>query len=135
MNGLVGSDTFTVTQTAGAYNSKDTNAVTVSTSLSPSEFTVGAGTLASDYTLPTTASGLGAILARTLTAAIVGDPTKTYDGTTSVTLTPASFEVTGLLGTDHFTITQTAGAYNSKDTTAVAVGGAYKLSCLTTSTA
>ena len=120
--GLAQGDSLIVTQTAGAYDSRDTNAADVSTILSASNFTAGAGTLASDYVLPTAASGAGTILAKALTATILGDPTKTYDGTTAATLTPASFQLTGLVGSDSFTITQTAGAYDSKDTSAVAVG-------------
>ena len=49
-----------MTQTAGTYNSKDvTTATTVTASLSAGDFTPGSGTLASNYTLPTTASGAG----------------------------------------------------------------------------
>ena len=49
-----------MTQTAGTYNSKDvTTATTVTASLAAGDFTPGSGTLASDYTLPTTASGAG----------------------------------------------------------------------------
>ena len=60
---LVGSESFTVTQTAGTYNSSNvTSATTVTASLSAGNFTAGGtGTLASNYTLPTTASGTGAI--------------------------------------------------------------------------
>ena len=100
--GLVGTDSFTVTQTAGSYNSKDTNAVNVSASLSPSNFTIGTGTLSSDYTFPATATGVGAILAHALTASIIGNPTKTYDATTAATLTPANFQLTGLLPGEEF---------------------------------
>ena len=53
----------------------------------------------------------------TLTAAIVGNPTRTYDGTTDATLTSANFSLSGLVGPDSFTVTQTAGTYNSKDVT------------------
>ena len=57
-----------MTQTAGTYNSKDvTTATTVTASLSAGNFTPGSGTLASDYTLPTTASGAGHITPAALT--------------------------------------------------------------------
>ena len=118
ITGLIGSDSFTVTQTAGAYDSKDTNAATVTATLSASNFSAGTGTLAGDYLFPTTAGGVGTISAKTLTAAILGTPTKTYDGAASATLTPANFQLTGLVGSESFTITQTAGAFNSKDTNA-----------------
>src|SRR5205814_4733244 len=57
---------------------------------------------------------------KSLTASIIGNPTKTYDGTTSATLAPANFSLTGLVGSDNFTVTQTAGIYNSKDVAAAA---------------
>ena len=77
-----------MTQTAGALsNSKDTSTPpTVSvTSLSAGNFTAGkSDTLAGDYVLPTTANGAGTIAAKTLSASIIADPTKTYDGTTAL---------------------------------------------------
>ena len=121
LNNLAPGDSFTVTQTVGFYNSVDTNAATVSTSLSPTNFSPGAGTLAADYVLPTSASGAGTIAAKVLTATIVGNPTKTYDGTGVATLTPGDFQLSGLVGSDSFIITQPAGTYNSKDTNASTV--------------
>ncbi len=217
LSGLVGTQSFTVTQTVGTYNSKDvTAATTVMASLSPSDFTPGSGTLASNYILPTTASGEGTITPkaltysgltvpaskvydgtttavvsgtaelqaaeaagtgstadgkpysvdsvsltgtptgtynskdvatattvtfgglaltgtgngdytltastqvatitpRTVTASIVGDPTKTYNGSTSATLSPSNFSLTGVISGESFTVTRTAGTYNSKD--------------------
>jgi hypothetical protein len=59
---LVGIESFTVTQTVGTYNSKDVlTAITVTATLSAGQFTSNAGTLASNYVLPTTASGPGHI--------------------------------------------------------------------------
>src|SRR5439155_13962684 len=52
---------------------------------------------------------------KALTASIIGDPTRPYNGNTSATLTSANFSLTGLVGTDNFTVTQTSGTYNSKD--------------------
>ena len=82
-------------------------------SLSAASFTAGTGTLASNYALPTTASGGGAISPATVTAAIIGTPTRPYDGTASATLTPASFSLAGLLSGQSFTVTQASGTYNS----------------------
>ncbi len=116
LSGLVGSDSFTVTKTSGTYNSKDVaTANTVSATLAAADFTAGSGTLASNYGLPTTASGAGQITAVTLTAAIIGNPTKPYDGTTTATLAAANYVLTGLVGTETIAVSQTAGAYNSKD--------------------
>src|SRR5207237_10053098 len=58
----------------------------------------------------------------TLTAGIIGNPVKPYDGNTSATLTSANFSLTDLVGMESFTVTQTSGTYNSKDVaTAVTV--------------
>src|SRR5581483_6528700 len=39
-------------------------------------------------------------------------PTKTYDGTTVATLTPSNFQMTGWVGSDGATVTQTVGQYS-----------------------
>jgi Ca2+-binding RTX toxin-like protein len=52
---------------------------------------------------------------RVLTASIVGNPTKVYDGKTDATLVGAHFGLTGLVGGDRFTVTRTSGVYNTKD--------------------
>jgi len=68
LSGLIGSESFTVTQTAGTYNSKDVaTATTVTASLAAGDFTASPGTLASNYTLPATASGAGQITPAALT--------------------------------------------------------------------
>src|SRR5207253_10045132 len=82
--GLVGSESFTVTQTAGTYASANAGTgIAITSTLSAANFTAGASTLASNYTLPTTASGTGKINAKNITVAITGNPTKPYDGTTT----------------------------------------------------
>ena len=63
----------------------------------------------------TTSAATLTVTKATLTASIVNNPTKTYDGTTSATLTSSNFSLSGLVGTDSFTVTQTVGTYNSKD--------------------
>ncbi|HEX5411297.1 MAG TPA: YDG domain-containing protein [Terriglobia bacterium] len=116
LSGLVGGDSFTVTKTTGSYDTKDVaTANTVTTSLAGTDFTAGGSTLATNYVLPTTASGPGHITAVTLTSSIIGDPTRPYDGTTTATLAPANFSLSGLVGSESFTVTQTVGTYNSKD--------------------
>lgn len=61
LTGLVGSESFTITKTTGNYDSANAGPRTVSTTLAPADFTAGVGTLASNYVLPTTASGPGQI--------------------------------------------------------------------------
>ena len=49
----------------------------------------------------------------TLTATLNGNPTKTYNGTTAASLTSTNYMLSGLLGTDNFTVTQTVGTYSA----------------------
>jgi hypothetical protein len=116
LTGVVGTENFTVTQTAGTYNSANVaTATTVTASLGAGDFTPAGGAVASNYVLPTTASGAGHITAVTVTASILGNPTKPYEGNTTATLASANFSLSGLVGGDGFTVTQTVGTYNSKD--------------------
>src|SRR5438477_465365 len=116
LTGLVGMESFTVTQTSGTYNSKDVaTAVTVMANLAAGDFTPEAGTLASNSALPNTASGPGHITPVMLTASIVGNPTRPYNGNRTATLTSANFSLSGLIGIENFTVTQTSATYNSKD--------------------
>jgi hypothetical protein len=55
------------------------------------------------------------INARTLTAAIVGNPTKTYDSNTNATLSSLNFSIGTLVAGQSITVTKTTGSYNSKD--------------------
>ena len=140
-SGLVGTQSFTVTQTVGTYNSKDvTAATTVMASLSPSDFTPGSGTLASNYILPTTASGAGTITPKALTYSGLSAPaSRVYDGTTTAEVSGAAalqtVEAAGTGSTaddkpysvDSVSLTGTpTGTYNSKDVataTTVTFGG------------
>ena len=100
--GFVGSEGAYITKTAATYNSANaslsglpTVASTVSTTLVAGDFTAKVGTLLSNYTLPSSASGNGTIAKATLTmtaadaAKFVGqvDPSFTYT-------------ITGLVGGD-----------------------------------
>jgi len=116
---LAGDDTnVACTATSGTFNSPNVataNLVTATVSIS--------GTAAGNYTLgsagtatsSTSATATAHITAKTLTASIIGNPTKTYDGNTNATLTPANFSLSGLVAGESFTVTQTAGTYNSAD--------------------
>ena len=114
LSGLVAGQSFTVTQTSGTYDSPNVaTAGMVTASLAPGNFNAGTGTMASNYVLPSTAAGAGHITAKALSASIIGNPTKPYDGNTSATLAPANFSLSGLVGSDSFRVTQTSGTYNS----------------------
>src|SRR5271166_1489326 len=103
-----------VTQTASVDGSGDftTTFSTGSLGVAGGPYTVTyafAGNSA--FTAATDTSTTLTVIAAPLTAAIIGDPTKTYDGTTSATLTQANFSFSGLVGTQSFTVTQTVGTY------------------------
>jgi hypothetical protein len=53
----------------------------------------------------------------TLTASIIGDPTKVYDGNINATLTSANFSISNLVAGQSFIVTKTSGSYNTKDVT------------------
>src|SRR5260221_430201 len=57
------------------------------------------------------------ITPKTLTAAIINNPTKPYDGNTGATLAPANFQLTGLVGTEAIGVTKSSGTYNSPNVT------------------
>jgi hypothetical protein len=88
-----------------------TSALTAGSQTVSASFTGSGGFLNSGGTL----SGGQTVNQKTLTAAIVGDPTKPYDGNTNAALTSANFTLSGLVGTESFTVTKTTGSYNSKD--------------------
>jgi len=116
LTGFVTGEGATVTQTAGTYNSKDVlTANTVSVTLAAGNYTATGATLLSNYVLPTAAIGAGTITVAPLTAAVIGTPTKVYDGTTVATLAPANYALTGFVTGEGATVTQTTGTYNSKD--------------------
>ena len=100
----------------GGYNSADVaTATTVSASLAAVDFAANAGTSLANYALPTTASGAGAINPATLTAAIAGNPTKTYDGTITAALVSGNFALSGFAGGQGATVSALTGSYNSAD--------------------
>ncbi|WP_181969763.1 YDG domain-containing protein [Paraburkholderia sp. DHOC27] len=120
LSGLIGNQSMTVTQTAGTYDSANAGVQGVSAALGAADYQAGAGTLLSNYILPTTMAGVGTItraaLTGTLSAAITGNPTKVYDGTTVATLAPANFTLSGFVGSDSATVNQSvSGQYGSKN--------------------
>src|SRR5207249_11068823 len=114
LTALVDTDAVTVTQpSCPTRRSTDLAATTVSTTLIAGDFTAGATTTASNYSLPTSASGPGHITAKTVTASIINDPTKGYDATDAATLAASNFSLSGLVGSAAFTVTKVRGTYNS----------------------
>jgi hypothetical protein len=113
LQGVVNPDTVTLNSSSYTANFASKNvgsgiAVTVS-GLSLS------GAQAGNYTLTQPGGLTGNITPVALTAAIINDPVKTYDGNTSAALSPSNFSLSGLVGTDSFTIVKSTGLYNSAD--------------------
>jgi len=118
LTGFVSGQGATVTATSGSYNSADvTVANTVTSSIAASQVAADAGTLLANYILPASASGAGTINPAPLAAAIINDPTKTYDGTASATLDLGNFQLTGFVAGQGAAVTATSGSYNSADVT------------------
>lgn len=85
-----------ITKTTGTYASKNVGKQPVSVSLTDSDYTPYGGTNLSNYTpLPTAAYGTGEITPAQLTATIVNNPTKIYNGTTYVSLAATDYAISG----------------------------------------
>ncbi len=98
------------TNTAGCTTS------TLSAVASPHSITAeysGTTTGSPQFLASTSSALLQVVNKKTLTASIIGNPTKPYDGNTDATLTPANFSLTGLVGSESFTVTKTTGTYNN----------------------
>ncbi|MFM8375693.1 MAG: beta strand repeat-containing protein, partial [Phenylobacterium sp.] len=115
LSGFIAGQGATVSKTTGTYDSANAGSRTVTTSLAAGDFTAGAGTSLSNYTLPVSASGAGAITQKILTATIVGTPAKTYDGSTSATLAAGNYSLSGFVAGEGATVTQSSGTYASAD--------------------
>jgi hypothetical protein len=117
LSGFLTGQGATVNQTSGAYASPNAGVWQVTATLASGNYVPASGTLMSNYTLPTTLSGSGTITEAQLTgyvqAGIVGNPTKFYDGTTTATLNPGNFVLTGFTSGQGASVTQTVGQYAS----------------------
>jgi filamentous hemagglutinin family protein len=115
LTGVIGGDAVTLNDpTTGTYDTKNVGTgktVTVS-GLALSGVDSGNYTLSS-----TTISGaVGTIDAATLNVALTGTVEKTYDGTTTATLTAADYQLNGVIGEDQVALNDpTAGTYDTKD--------------------
>ncbi len=56
-----------------------------------------------------------AVTPKSVSAVIVGDPTKVYNATTNATLTPSNYQLSGLVNGDQFNVSKTTGNYDTKD--------------------
>ena len=110
LGGLQGTDQATLTSSiTGAFASKNVGLQPLTVSnLTASDFTFTSGS-ASNYHFPETVTGTGTITPAPLTVNIVGNPTKTYDGNTTVLpLTSSNFSIAGFASGEGATINPTA---------------------------
>ena len=117
-SGLVSGDTAAVTDTNAAYNSADVaNASNVTVSgLNISGITGSNGSLISDYSLASSSANVVAsITPAALTASLTGTISKVYDGSTTATLTPGDYTLSGFVSGQGATVTQTSGIYNNSN--------------------
>ena len=126
--GLYGSDTISVTQTAGLYATANAGTgISVGASLSGANFSPGNGTLLSNYTLPTgfVSGSVGAITKAPLTASLVGTVSKTYDGGLAAPLTDGNYSLSGVIaGQSIDVVGTTPGSYASANVgSAITVDG------------
>lgn len=116
LSGLKYGDIFTVMPTEGIYDSPNANeARRVTATLSECNFVPSGNASRENYNLPDNATGPGQVSPAALTISIVNIPTKTYDGTVSVALTPSNFNLAGLVGLENFVVSQMNGSYDYPD--------------------
>lgn len=82
---LVSPETMTITQTTGLYDLKDAGNRTVTVSLTSDDYSPSIGGVLTNYVLPASVTGGGAITTRTLKFSNFVADNKMYDGTTYVT--------------------------------------------------
>ncbi|REE18338.1 filamentous hemagglutinin family protein [Paraburkholderia sp. BL27I4N3] len=106
VGGLVSGESATIAPTA-QFNYGQANAGnwTVSGALVPGNYTAGNGTLLSNYLLPTSASGPGAITPAPLYVINANATNKVYDTTTADTLDVSSASLSGVVSTDAGNVT------------------------------
>ncbi|WP_341908041.1 autotransporter-associated beta strand repeat-containing protein, partial [Sandarakinorhabdus limnophila] len=109
LDGVVSGESVSVTQTQGQFASPNAGSgLTVLAAFGNNDFAAGTGTLLSNYSLPTSASGaIGIITPRALSLTISGELSKVYDGLASITLSPAGISLTGLISNETITVTKT----------------------------
>ena len=143
LTGFVQGEGASVTQTAGTYNSKNVvGASSVTATLGSGDYAANEGTLMSNYTLPTTATGAATITPKSVSASATGVD-KTYDGTIAAT---ANVGLSGIVDGDIVGSTSSAafldknaGTAKQVNVSAIALTGGdasnYALGNTTTTTA
>ncbi|WP_159915425.1 YDG domain-containing protein [Pantoea sp. 18069] len=123
LNGLVGSETLTLSGQTGAFGDKN---VAAGQTVTVTGATLGNGTgLASNYTVSNATGVMADINAKALTVSGVTAAHKTYDGTTLATLSGGTLN--GLVGSETLVLSGQTGSFADKNVAAgqtVAVTGA-----------
>lgn len=122
-DGLFGASTGVVVTSAGTGTYDTANAgtgKTVTSTGGTADVTFGGAKKIYGYLLGSGSAAIGTITPAPLTvssvsASLVGSTSKIYDGTTLATLTSSNFLLSGFVGTDAATVTQTKGIYASKN--------------------
>lgn len=111
--GFFGSDAATITKTTGQYDSVNAGARSITTNLARTDFAAVGATDLRNYVLPTTATGAGTIVPKTLIPVNLTAANKVYDGTTAAgNITVQRFD--GLVGNES-PIPLLTGRFDSKD--------------------
>jgi filamentous hemagglutinin family protein len=122
LSGFVNGDSATVTSDiTGTFGQKNVGTdIPLSANMSTSDLTAGSGTNLGNYAINSPVLGIGNITPAQLTVSIIGNPTKTYNGSTNVALTSGNFSVAGWVHGENGTINPSASAgYDSANASAV----------------
>ena len=114
-SGLVGSETLTTGSSSATFSDKN---VASEKTVTVNAITLGNGEnggLAANYSVTTGQTTTAAITKKALTTTLTGTVSKTYNGDTSATLTTSNYSISGFVGSEGATITQTSGNYNNKN--------------------
>ncbi|WP_433706225.1 YDG domain-containing protein [Paraburkholderia sacchari] len=108
LSGVLGSDSVSLAA-GNASGTFATPNVGTSIAVTATGFTLS-GAQAGNYSVRQPQNLIANIAPRPLTVTITGDPVKQYDGTTSVRLAPSDFSISGFVGNQSATVTQTASS-------------------------
>jgi hypothetical protein len=117
-SGFAAGEGASVSKTSGTFDNANAGTnKTVTVSLSSSDIAANSGTLLSNYTLPTSASGtIGTISKAPLSAALTGNTTKVYDGNATASLSANNFVISGFANAEGASVSQTNGSFTDKNT-------------------
>ena len=121
-----------IVSAAGTYATSDAGsniAVTSPSSISGYSITNAAGIPIYGYALSGVASAnIGAINPAQLTASIIGNPTKVYDGTTTATLNSSNYQISGFVAGQSATVNQPSSvAYATSNAGATSVNASFTI--------